>query len=616
MPAGSHRFRTETRRLLDIVVNSLYSHPDVFLRELVSNASDALDRLRFEALTDHGLAAAGSEPEILVRPDAVSGTLTVSDNGIGMTADELSRNLGTIAGSGTGRFLAGADPESAPELIGRFGVGFYSAFMVAGRVEVVSRRAGSEEPAARWESDGRESFTVEEAERTGSGTDVILHLKEGMEEYLDPDRLGGIVRAYSDYLPHPVRLAMPDGPGGRALNSGTPLWLTPEKDVREGGYEDFYSHLSGSPDKPFSHLSCHVEGAVEFHALLFIPSKRPFEALMPDWHPGMDLYSRRIRILQACPDLLPNWLRFVGGVVESPDLPLNISREMLQQSQVLRTIGRALTRKVLDWLARLSGGDGDGYASFFAEFGDFLKEGLLSDAENRDEIATLLMAWTASDPDRPVLLKDLPAEGPGGGSLYYVTGPDRKSLAASPHLEAARRAGAEVLLLDGPLDGLVAPVLSSALGRRLIALDREEADADLSDEEKRKRDEASARLSGLLEFMKDSLGGIVGDVRVSTRLDRSPCVVVPGRDDPGDAFRGMMKAMRREIDEVPGILEINPDHGLTRYMMELFETSRSDGRLARCVRLVHQTGLILAGSPPADPASFAEDVSAAVLEGR
>ncbi|HRY61881.1 MAG TPA: hypothetical protein P5266_06735, partial [Candidatus Fermentibacter sp.] len=350
--------------------------------------------------------------------------------------------------------------------------------------------------------------------------------------------------------------------------------------------------------------------------LLFIPSKRPFEALMPDWHPGMDLYSRRIRILQACPDLLPNWLRFVGGVVESPDLPLNISREMLQQSQVLRTIGRALTRKVLDWLARLSGGDGDGYASFFAEFGDFLKEGLLSDAENRDEIATLLMAWTASDPDRPVLLKDLPAEGPGGGSLYYVTGPDRKSLAASPHLEAARRAGAEVLLLDGPLDGLVAPVLSSALGRRLIALDREEADADLSDEEKRKRDEASARLSGLLEFMKDSLGGIVGDVRVSTRLDRSPCVVVPGRDDPGDAFRGMMKAMRREIDEVPGILEINPDHGLTRYMMELFETSRSDGRLARCVRLVHQTGLILAGSPPADPASFAEDVSAAVLEGR
>lgn len=616
MPAGSHRFRTETRRLLDIVVNSLYSHPDVFLRELVSNASDALDRLRFEALTDPGLAAGGSEPGILIRPDAASGTLTVSDNGIGMTADELSRNLGTIAGSGTGRFLQGADPASAPELIGRFGVGFYSAFMVAGRVEVVSRRAGSDEPAARWESDGRDSFTVEEAERTVGGTDVILHLKDGMEEYLDPERLGGIIRAYSDYLPHPVMLAMPDGSGGRALNSGTPLWLTPGKDVREGGYDDFYRRLSGSPDAPFSHLSCHVEGAVEFHALLFIPSKRPFEALMPDWHPGIDLYSRRIRILQACPDILPNWLRFVGGVVESPDLPLNISREMLQQSPALRTIGRALTRKVLDWLARLAAGDGDGYASFFGEFGDFLKEGLLADAENRDETAGLLMAWTASNPDRPLLLKGLPSDGPGGGNLYYVSGPDRKALAASPHLEAARSAGAEVLLFDGPLDELIAPVLSSSLGRRLIALDREEADADLSDEERRRREEASARLSGLLEFMKDVLGGAVGDVRVSTRLDRSPCVVVPGMNDPGGAFRGMMKAMRREIAEVPGILEINPDHGLTGYMMELFETSRSDGRLARCVRLVHQTGLILAGASPSDPAAFAGDVCAAILEGR
>lgn len=616
MPAGSHRFRTETRRLLDIVVNSLYSHPDVFLRELVSNASDAIDRLRFEALTDPDLAAGGRAPEILIRPDAASGTLTVSDSGAGMTADELSRNLGTIAGSGTGRFLASADPSSAPELIGRFGVGFYSAFMVAEKVEVVSRRAGSDEPAARWESDGRESFTVEEAERGNGGTDVILHLKEGMEEYLDPERLEGIVRAYSDYLPHPVRLVMPDGSAGRVLNSGTPLWLTPSKDVRDGGYEDFYRHLSGSPDGPFSRLSCHVEGAVEFHALLFIPSKRPFEALMPDWHPGIDLYSRRIRILQACPDLLPSWLRFVRGVVESPDLPLNISREMLQQSPALRTIGRALTRKVLDWLARCASEDAAGYAGFFGEFGDFLKEGLLSDRENRDEIARLLVVRTASDPDRPVLLKDLPADGPGGGILHYVTGPDRRALAASPHIEAARKAGVEVLLLDGPLDELLAPVLSSSLGRRLVALDREAGDEDLSDDERRMRDERAAGLSGLLEFMKDVLGGSVGDVRVSTRLDRSPCVVVPGRDDPGDAYRGMMRAMRRETADMPGILEINPEHGLTRYMMELFETSRSDGRLARCVRLVHQTGRILAGSAPSDPAAFAEDLSSLVLEGR
>lgn len=612
---GSQKFRTETRRLLDIVVNSLYSHPDVFLRELVSNASDALDRVRFESLTDPDILSDDPDLSIRIVPDPSARTLSISDNGIGMTADELSRNLGTIAGSGTSRFVEGAGGGDAPELIGKFGVGFYSAFMVADRVEVLSRRAGTGHAGALWESDGRESFRVEEADRSGRGTDVILHLKDGMDEYLDRNRLESIVKTYSDYVPHPVSIGVKGEDGVRVANSGTPLWLTPEKDVAQGAYDDFYRHHTQDFETPFVRLSCHGEGAVEFHALLFVPSRRPLEAMMPDWRPGIDLYSRRIRILESCPDLLPPWLRFVRGVVESPDLPLNISREMLQRSSVLRTMGKALVRKVMDRLSTASREDQEGYARFFEEFGDFLKEGLLTDPDSRQDVSSLLLVWTTADPDKPVLLRDYIDRIPAEAGVPYVTGSDRKAMAGSPHLEAVRRSGTEVLLLDGRLDELLVPSLSSVLGRKMIPLDREESDSDISAEDRRRREESSVRLAGLLEYMKSVLGSRVRDVRVSTRLNESPCVLVPDRNDPGEAWRGFMKAMRRDSVELPGILEINPDHPLVSYMHGLYETSRSDGRLERCVRLVHQMGAVLAGSVPTDPSSFATDISGAILAG-
>jgi len=613
VPTGSQKFRTETRRLLDIVVNSLYSQPDVFLRELVSNASDALDRVRFESLTDPEILSGDPDLAVTIISDPSAGTLTISDNGIGMTADELSRNLGTIAGSGTSRFMEGIEGGNAPELIGKFGVGFYSAFMVADRVEVLSRRAGTGQAGARWESDGRETFSIEEADRPGRGTDVILHLKDGMDEYLDRNRLESIVKAYSDYVPHPVSIGVKGEEGTRVANSGTPLWLTPEKEVAPGAYDDFYRHHSQDFESPFLRLSCHVEGAVEFHALLFVPSKRPMEAMMPDWRPGVDLYSRRIRIMESCPDLLPPWLRFVRGVVESPDLPLNISREMLQQSTVLRTMGKALVRKVMDRLSTASREDPEGYARFFEEFGDFLKEGLLVDSDYRQDISSLLLVWTTADLDRPVLLHDYVERIPSGAGVPYVTGSDRKAMAGSPHLEAVRRAGTEVLLLDGRLDELLVPSLSSAIDRKMIPLDREESDSDISEDDRHRRGEASTRLAGLLEYMKSVLGTRVRDVRISTRLDESPCVLVPDRNDPGEAWRGLMKAMRRDAVEMPGILEINPEHPLVSYMHGLYETARSDGRLERCVRLVHQMGAVLAGSAPTDPSSFAADISAAIL---
>ncbi len=612
--AGSQKFRTETRRLLDIVVNSLYSHPDVFLRELISNASDALDRLRFESLTDPGILEGDAALTITLIPDSAGRTLTVRDNGVGMTLDELSRNLGTIAGSGTSRFIESLEKENAPELIGRFGVGFYSAFMVADRVEVLSCRAGSGGSGARWESDGRDSYTAEPADYARRGTEVVLHLRAGMEEYLDRDRLATMVEAYSDYIPYPVVLQPSEGSGEvAALNSMTPLWLTPEKDVREGGYEHFYRHLSGDTEPPFSRLVYHGEGAVEFHALLFLPSRRPFEALMPEWRPGIDLYSRRVRIVEGCHDLLPNWLRFVRGVVESPDLPLNISRETLQQSPVLRTMGKALLRRIIDWLSGLASSDAEGYARFFGEFGDMLKEGLLSERDSRDEIARLVLAWTTADAEKPVLLSEFASGRPEDAPLFYVTGSDRKTMAASPHLETVRRSGSEVILFDSPVDELIVPALSGAIGRKLIPLDREELESELTESGRKRRDEASAELSGLLEYMRGILGAKVRDVRISTRLAESPCIVVPDRNDPGGAYRSFMKAMRHEVADLPGVLEINPDHRITGYMRNLFETARSDGRLSRCVRLVHQMGLVLAGSAPTEPSAFTADIMEAVL---
>ncbi len=609
MKEGMHRFRTDTRRVLDIVINSLYSHPDVFLRELVSNASDAIDRLRFESLTNPGMEV--GEPRITISADASSRTLTISDNGIGMTGAEMSQNLGTIAGSGTRRFLeALSEGIEGPELIGQFGVGFYSSFMVADRVEVVSRRAGEPEPGARWASDGREGFTLVEAPDAPYGTSVILHLREDRVEYLDPAGIRSLVEKWSDYIPHPVVLDQGDGPGSPVINTRTPLWLRQERDVSQSDYDDFYRHRSGDFDPPLSRLVFHGEGTVEFHSLLFIPRHRSLRMLQPDYPGGISLHVRRVMVIRESTDLVPPCLRFLNGVVESPDLPLNISREILQRNQVIRTIARSVTRRVLDWLAALRDDEPETYRLFFDEFGDLLKEGLLTDRDHAEDLARLLLVWTTSTDDGPVSIKALMERLPEGvDRLFYVTGRDREALASSPHLEGIAAEGVEVLLFDSPMDELVIPALGAALGVKLVPLDRESADETLSDDEKRHRDEAAGRLSGLLEFMKDTLGASVREVRVSARLTDSPAMMLAARDDPGESVRSFMKAMRQSVDEVPGVLEINPDHPIVGLMERLFEENRSDGRLEGLTRVVHGLGLLLSGDPPGDPARFCADLT-------
>lgn len=604
---SSSPFRTETRRLLDIVVNSLYSHPDVFLRELVSNASDAIDRLRFEQL---GTGDGGTHP-VSIRPDPEAGTLTISDGGIGMTAQELSENLGTIAGSGTRRFVEGLEQGLAPDLIGRFGVGFYSAFMVADRIEVISRRAGPDEAGTRWESDGREFFTVEPHSRDGHGTDVILHLKAGMEEYLDGQRLATIVEKYSDYISYPVELVDARTGSRETLNSRIPLWLSPERDVTAEQYDDFFGHLTGERETPMARLVFHAEGTVEFHALLFIPPSRTVEMMVPDGSGGLDLYSRRVKVIEGCRDLLPRHFRFVAGVVECRDLPLNISREMLQESPALGTIRKALTRKVTDWLSRLSREDPGLYRRIFSQFGSILREGLL--VKTHEGLEDLLMYRTLASPAEPVMLSGLKHEGGGEPArLCFVTVPEGPAAASSPHLEALAQAGGEALLFDSPVDEFAVPAIAAYLGRRLVPLDRESGDEDLTPEERAARGEAEQRLSGLTEYMERILGGTVSAVRVSLRLRGSPCVVVTSRSDPGMLVRSFLKASGKDPGEVPGVLEINPDHPMILEMHRLYGSDRSGARLESLTRLARDLGLVLAGSPPADPAAFAAEVAGLV----
>ena len=406
------KFKAETRRVLDLVIHSLYSHHDIFLRELVSNASDALDRLRFEALTDESLVDQDHEDRIELVPDKEAKTLTVRDTGIGMDGDEMARELGTIASSGSRSFaklLEENRPEEIPELIGQFGVGFYSAFMVADTVEVFSRRAGTDQ-GYRWRSQGEETFTVKEVDDLPVGTSVVLHLKEDREEYLEAYTLRSLVSRYSDYITYPIVLAEPGSDERPVLNSQRPIWTRPEDEVSDGEYNEFYKHLAHMTEEPLDRLTYHGEGVREFHALLFLPRSRQMQMMMPDYKSGISLYVRKVMIKEEAEELLPRYLRFVRGVVESPDLPLNISRELLQSNATVRVIRKALTRKVLSWLAELRDERIDDYRLLFDQFGDLLKEGVYSDYDHQEDLADLLLVHTSGSPDEAV-----PPEGPGRG---------------------------------------------------------------------------------------------------------------------------------------------------------------------------------------------------------
>jgi molecular chaperone HtpG len=608
------KFKAETRKVLDIVINSLYSHPDIFLRELISNSSDALDKLRFEMLTSPDLGSE-REPRIDILPDKENSTLTVRDNGIGMTGDEMAKELGTIASSGTRGFLeemGKSEAEKTPELIGQFGVGFYSTFMVADEVEVFSRRIGSDEPGQKWTSTGHDTFTLIEAEGIPDGTSVVLHLKDDMDEYLQSFKLRELVRKYSDFISYPIFLKTEDESDWEKepVNTQKPIWTRPEDDVSDEEYNEFYKHLSFDPQEPISRLVFHAEGTTEFYSLLFIPSMRTMEMLMPDYKTGIRLFIRKVMIEEEAEELLPRYLRFIKGVVESSDLPLNISRETLQENRTIRTIRKAPTGKVLGWFGEILDNDVDKYRKFFTNFGDLIKEGVYSDIQNREELADLLLVWTSRSGDERKSLKKLVEELPENTDrLYYITGTDRKELASSPYLESVGKSDTEVLLFDSPVDEFMLQNLGEYRGKKLVSLLKEVDEEDLSDAEKAEKKNAEETFAGLLEYIKDQLGDRVEDVRFSPRLKESPCILVSDRNDPGEMLRQMMKSMNQELPDAKKILELNPVHPVIETLQNLYEKDRSGDKLKDYVNILFDLGTVMAGGRPENPADFGKRIT-------
>ncbi len=616
-------FQAEVARVLDIVVHSLYSHKEIFLRELVSNASDACDKLRWMALTQPDLTADDPGFRITLIPNKDAKTLTVADNGVGMTRDELIENLGTIARSGTGEFLRNLTGDSRKDLtlIGQFGVGFYSAFMVAKQVEVVTRKAGDAH-GWRWVSDGSGTFTVGEVPDAGRGTRIVLHLKDGEEEFLEPFRLRHIVKTYSDHIAIPVQLKDGDAEA-ETLNEASALWTRSKDDITAEQYKEFYHHVAHAFDEPWLTLHTKAEGAIEYTGLLFIPSQKPFDLFQPDRKQHVRLYVNRVFITDDCEGLVPAWLRFVRGVVDSPDLPLNVSREMLQHNPLLKKIQNGLVNKLLGELKKKAADAPDDYATFWDTFGAVVKEGMYEDWERRDKITELVRFRTThgeglvSFSDYVERMKD------GQKHIYYITGDDRAALMQSPLLEGYRAKGVEVLLLTDPIDEFW---VANAPGYKEFSLKSVAAGgADLAaisggaeeqkQAEERKKDEAPAdQLDGLVTLLRATLGAKVKDVRPSDRLTESPVCLVAEEGDMPMHLERLLRAHKQKDDETPRILEINPTHGLIKHMAARAVDGGSPD-LEDLAFLLLDQARIVEGEAPTDPIAFGKRLARVMAKG-
>ncbi len=616
-----HAFKSELQQVLNIITHSLYSHKEIFLRELISNASDAIDKIRFNSLQNEALLEGDRDWKIRLSMDKEAGTLTVSDNGIGMDHDAIIDNLGTIAKSGTKAFLESlkaADAAAKPGLIGQFGVGFYSAFMVADTVTVVSRAAGAAQ-GVKWVSDGLGEFTVEPAERAGRGTDVILHLKEDEKEFLGEHRLRAVVKQFSDFIEHPVVMDVPRE-GGEAseepVNSRKALWLRSKVDVTEEEHNAFYQQITGDFDAPAKVIHYAAEGALEFRALLYIPKRKSWELQFAEPKVGPKLYINRVQIMDNCEALLPPYLRFVKGVVDCSDLPLNVSRETLQHNPILDRIQKSLVKNVFQALADLRTSDPETYATFFKELGPLLKEGLARDFANREQIADLLLfESTATEPGRTLTLAQYVEAMPEGQKdIFYLAGEDRAVLEHAPALEAYRRRGWDVLLLTDPIDAFVFPGIPDYKGTALKAADRNQP--DLEPEEKKKADEDLGTFGPLLAALKDRITGIK-DVRLTRRLTESASCLTADEDAMDPHMERLLQKLGQGGMGGPQerILELNPEHPVVKGLLDIFRKDPADPRLEAYGLLLHDQALLAEGSRLADPTAFVKRLNDLLVKG-
>ena len=622
----THPFQTEARQLLDLMIHSLYSNKEIFLRELVSNGSDACDKLRFEALTDAALL--GDEPDLAihVEVDAGARTITVRDNGVGMSRQEVIDNIGTIAKSGTREFvekLTGDRPTDA-RLIGQFGVGFYSAFIVAERVVLATRRAGlGAADGVRWESAGQGDYTIEPAAREARGTEVTLHLREGEDELLDGVRLRAILRKYSDHITVPILMPKQEVAGRQAdtgavdpterVNQASALWARPKSEITEAQYEEFYKHVAHDFEPPLARTHARVEGRQEFTLLLYVPRRAPFDLWDREQRHGIKLYVRRVFILEGATELMPPWLRFVRGIIDSNDLPLNVSRELLQDSRDVDAIRAAGVKRVLGLLDELAADRPDRYADFWREFGRVLKEGVGQDAGNQERVAKLLrFASTHTDrPDQTVSLADYLARAKEGQErIYYVTADSFAAARNSPHLEVFRKRGVEVLLLHDRVDEWVVTHLREFEGKPLQSVAQGDLDlGTLGGEEGDARQTAAQDHQPLVERMGKALGDKAKEVRVSDRLTESPACLVTDQDGMSANLGRLLRAAGQDVPNLPLILEINPEHPIVTRLTD--ETD--DARFSDWSHILFDQALLAEGGQLDDPAGFVKRMNALML---
>jgi molecular chaperone HtpG len=602
-------FQAEVSRLLDIVAHALYSEKEIFLRELISNASDACDRLRYAALTEPALAEGEAHYRVVLTPVKSSKTLTVADNGIGMNHDELVENLGTIARSGTAAFVKELTGDAGKDmnLIGQFGVGFYSAFMVADQVEVLSRKAGEAE-GWRWISDGKGSFTIEPAANVPRGARITLHLREGDEEYLEPHRIRQIVKRYSDHIALPIVLA--DGNKEETINTASALWTRPRGEITAEQYKEFYHHVGHGFDEPWLTVHARAEGVLEYALLLFVPSQKPFDLFDPARKPRLKLYVRRVFITDEAHDLLPPYLRFVKGIVDSEDLPLNISREMLQSNPTVTRIRQQLTRRVLGELAKKAADAPEEYAKFWDNFGAVVKEGLYEDRDQRE--ALLGLARFRSTTREGLLSLDdyVAAMRPGQEAIYTITGDDLDLLKKSPQLEGFRAKGVEVLLLTDPIDEFWVPAIGAYQEKPFKSATRGGLDLDKIAAPEDKKDEAEKpapppKLSSLIAIFKLALGEAVKDVRPSARLTDSAVCLVADEGDMDMHLERLLKQHRQLEGGARRILELNPHHPLIERLAASVGAEGASEQLSDFAWLLLDQARIVEGEPLPDPAAFA-----------
>ena len=609
-------FQTEVRQLLKLMINSLYSNKEIFLRELISNASDAADKLRFEALAKPELLADDTELSIQIRFDKDARTLSVNDNGIGMSRDELVDNLGTIARSGTADFLGQmtGDQQKDAQLIGQFGVGFYSAFIVADEVTVQTRRAGlADADGVRWHSDGQGEFTVEAISKPTRGTTVTLHLKEDEAEFCEPLRIENLIRRYSDHIGFPVStIDAGDDEEARVINAATALWTRSRSELSDDEYKEFYKYLSHDFADPLSWSHNRVEGKREYTSLLFLPSAAPFDLWNRDAPRGLKLYVQRVFIMDDAEQFLPLYLRFVKGVVDSSDLPLNVSRELLQQNPELTAMRSALTRRVLDMLAKLAGDQAEDYAKFWVEFGQVLKEGVIEDHGNKDKLARLLRFTTTRSEGgaQDQSLDDYIGRAPSGqDKIYYILAENPATALASPHLERFSQQDIEVLLLTDKIDPWFAESLPEYEGKAL--LDVASADLEMPDGDGKITSEVdNEEHKSFLKKIKRALKERVEAVNVSQRLVDSPACVVLGQDDLGPQVRRMLEASGQPLPDSKLVLEVNVDHPL---LVRL--AAESDARrFAALSEIVLDHALLAEGSQLDNPAGYVQRMNNLLLE--